>query len=191
KRTPDRERKQYASRAIRLRFDPNARDGASSRSAVRREAERLASEIEKGKRNFSDVLHQRCCPSSERSEEGRDNLAANDVLDRLRFGEVSAHPLEWDLQFLILQRVHPGTVAPLQPTLLDLSSPSRPDVEYFIVRAPPPAAQLWMRLVAQDFSSNSGGAALPGAVRQHLAEIHDAWEAFPDGAALELRRSAF
>jgi hypothetical protein len=191
-RTRDRDRKQYASRAIRLRFDPAAPESDPySRGAARREAERLALEIKEGKRTFNDILRERCCPTIRRSEEGREDLAANDVLDALRLGEVSAHPLEWDRQFTILQRVDPATAALPQPPLLELPAPSKPDLDYFAVGASPQALRLWMRLIAKEFSSSAAGASLPNEVRQHLAQMHDAWNAFPETADLELRRSAF
>src|SRR6185295_17932020 len=54
-RTPERVRKRYASRALRLRFDPTAPSSApQSRDAVQREAEQLAIDISSGRRSFSD-----------------------------------------------------------------------------------------------------------------------------------------
>jgi len=190
-RTPERERKQYASRALRWRFDPTAPGAAPhSRDAVQAEAEQLARAIGSGQRSFSDVLRERCRPASERWQEGRENLAAIDVLAGLSVGEVAAHPIEWDRQFLLLQRIDPSTVPPAQPALLELPAPSKPDVAAFVLRARPRAAQLWMRQIAQEFSSGAAGATLPSEVKQSLAEIHRAWDAFPEGAPLELRRSA-
>jgi len=105
-RTPERPRREYAMRALRLRFDPSAADGdVSWRVAVRRDAEQLAARIAGSGRMFEEELGQRCCQVNARWEEGRGYWSANAVLDQLAVGGVAARPVEWDLSFLIVQRV--------------------------------------------------------------------------------------
>lgn len=122
-RTPDRERKQYASRALHLRFNPDAPESdPASKAALGREAERLAAQVAGGALRFDDLLRERCCEITERSQEGRGNLAANALLEGLALGEVGARPVQWDFGYFILQRLAPNALPAPAPAAFELPS---------------------------------------------------------------------
>jgi hypothetical protein len=108
------------------------------------------------------------------SEEGRGNRLAHDVLGQLEPGQVAASPVEWDHQFILLQRSELHAAEPRAEPLFELPAPEGPDLAYFIAAMESESAARWLGSIAQDFCATSEGMSLSPESRQQLLQLHHA-----------------
>jgi len=107
-RTPDRPRAEYAMKAIRVQFDPDAPPGSeASEDAARKEIEKVAREIDASPERFFETVRQ-LGGGVEQWQDGRGNAAVQAELDRLAIGEVSRRPARAEYGFVLAQRVMPA-----------------------------------------------------------------------------------
>jgi hypothetical protein len=106
KRTPNRERQNYAMAAIRLRFDPEQPpSAASSKVAVGNRARALIHDLSKAPERFSQMQEELCCTNTLSWSAGRRPPALEEALNQLRVGQISEYAIEADLSFFIAKRV--------------------------------------------------------------------------------------
>lgn len=127
-RTPDRPRGEYAIERLLLRFDASLPEGApGSRSAVRARAEQLAQQAQSDPKAFDAQRSEECCADRIRLIEGREPPELEQLVARLRPGQIAEHPLEFASVFYIIpRRLELASLPPRHATRFELA---RPDVD--------------------------------------------------------------
>lgn len=126
KRVENRPRHEYAMKAIRLLFNPDAALGtAGSRAAAFEELGRRALEIGGDPVRFADARRELGSMGVEQWQDGRGTPAVQAMLDRLALDEVAREPVLSEFSYVLAQRVHP---TPSPAPLFELPEPSESDL---------------------------------------------------------------
>jgi hypothetical protein len=173
KRTPNRKRKQYAVDAIYLGFDP-ARPEVErwSRASVHREATTLAQELALDPSRFASVKKERWLGPVERYAEGQGFPLLNAALAQTEFGQVTPHPIEWGVNYVIGKRIDPATLPPLPPIHFELPAPAAPNLDYFAAYMKVPFFAAQLKLVAE---RERDARELKGKAAAEFIRLHEAW----------------
>jgi hypothetical protein len=111
RRTENRPRREYAMTAVNFLFNPAAPDGSSdSRASLYQAASSIARQLRSDPSQFEGLKRDNCCPDLVRWTGGPQYPELEPVLDRLRFGEIAAEPVECQSHWLVPRRLDPDTV---------------------------------------------------------------------------------
>jgi PPIC-type PPIASE domain len=167
-RTEARPREQYAMRAARLPFDPEAPETSeSSRARVLAQAEAFARTYAAEPQRFGAPGELPVAPMQ--WESGRGVPGVDLQLAQLGLGEVAASPVQAEFSFQISQRTAPEPSSP-EHYATELPTPAYPDVAYQASQMSPGALRELLR------ESDRGAQAdlrLSAAQRARLRTLHD------------------
>jgi hypothetical protein len=129
-RTESRPSIVYAMEAIELGF---AATDPAAKAAALLSARSMMSAIRKDPQRFDQLRKEHCCARPRQWLEGEDELRLSDVVATLRFGEISAEPVEQFASIVIPRRVHPAPAV----AMLDVPSPERVEFDNLVNIMPP------------------------------------------------------
>lgn len=142
-RTEPPARKQYAVRAARLPFDPDAPETADeSRARVLARAEALARAYSAEPESFG--ASGGWPTATLQWQSGRGVPGVEFELEKLELGKVASSPVQAEFTFVIFQRLMPEPIA-LVRYETELPAPAHPDVRIHLPQLPPESARELLR----------------------------------------------
>lgn len=151
-RTEVRDRPRYAMDSIFKRFDPKAAAGdPSSRESAFAQLIEVGRKLQAQPARFAELQREHCCDSSiEQWSLGRGPLGASEALDKLKIGQITPEPIEFQNRAALVKRLDPNEVEPPPGPLTRLELPTAPDLQMSAERLNPELIKPWVDKVMRE-----------------------------------------